>query len=385
MAHGTSGGGARPWPAVAALVMVAALTAGCDEDDAAPPPAFAGELAHALVGHTAEVSTVAWSPDGTRLATTSRDETARVWDTATGESIHTLIGGADAAWSPDGTRLATAGRAPTGAPMVWVWNAGPGEQVFRPQRAHEVSAFVVAWSPDGTLVASAGSYESRLWDPDTGAILRTIGEGRPFHASHAMSSLAFSPDGTRLVTGSDDHSARIWDVASGDEIHLLAHHHLVSAVAWSPDGTRLATGSADGATRIWDPETAWPLHILASDDFLARGPEAGATAVAWSPDSTRVAVASRAGEVRSWDAIDGELLHTLTGHTDAVWGLAWSPDGSRLATAGWDGVITVWSAVTGEGTHALTPGTGKPLADVQWSPDGSRLAAAGADGAWIWR
>ena len=148
-----------------------------------------------------------------------------------------------------------------------------------------------------------------------------------------MYAVAFSPDGTRLATGGDDSTARIWDPATGT-LHttLTGHSGRVSAVAFSPDGTRLATGSDDSTARIWDPATG-TLHTTLT------GHSGRVSAVAFSPDGTRLATGSDDSTVRIWDPATGTLHTTLTGHSGRVSAVAFSPDGTRLATGSDDGAF----------------------------------------------
>jgi hypothetical protein len=160
--------------------------------------------------HAASVTAVAWSPDGTRVATGSLDNTARVWDAATGQ--------------------------PIGAPLQ-----------------HQDVVMAVVWSPDGTRVAT-GSVDdtARVWDARTGQAI-----GPPLvHQSYVV-AVAWSPDGTRILTGSWDKTARVWDARTGQAIGApLQHHAEVVAVAWSPAGTRVMTGSWDSTARVWDAPIA---------------------------------------------------------------------------------------------------------------------------------
>ena len=244
-----------------------------------------------------------------------------------------------------------------------------GGSPLRLLTGHTGGVLAVAWSPDSTRLLTGGDDGTvRVWDARTGEPLHQL-------TGHTgwVCSVAWSPDGTRLLTGSDDGTVRIWDARTGEPLHqLTGHTGWVRAVAWSPDGTRLLTGSDDGTVRIWDARTAQPLHQLT-------GHTGGVRAVAWSPDSTRLLTGGDDGTVRIWDARTGEPLHQLTGHTGWVRAVAWSPDGTRLLTGGNDGTVRVWDARTGEPLHQLTGHTGWVRA-VAWSPDSTRLLTGGNDG-----
>jgi len=273
---------------------------------------------------------VAFSPDGTRLATADGDKLVRVWEVSTGCDLLRLQHAdfvQEVAFSPDGTRLATA----CADTVAWIFDAGTGRELTRLQ--HGVPVLAVAFSPDGTRLATSGcddeveeveKLETRawIWDAGTGRELTLLQHDGP------VVSLAFSPDGTRLATGSYDTLARIWDL-----------------------GTHLATGSYDTLARIFDAGTGRGPTRLQHDSWV--------NAVAFSPDGTRLATGGVGGQARIWDASTGRELTRLQHHgryvvtfnldgTETkhdhgqVESVAFSPDGTRLAT-GIDDVVRIWS------------------------------------------
>src|SRR3990170_3553935 len=164
-------------------------------------------------------------------------------------------------------------------------------------------------------------------------------------------SVAWSPDGSRLASGSDDRTIRIWDSVSGQSIGkpLSGHTDWVRSVAWSPDGSRLASGSNDMTIRIWDSESGQSIGEP------LRGHTGVVFSVAWSPDGSRLASGSRDRTIRIWDSESGQSIgNPLRGHTDFVLSVAWSPDGSRLASGSGDGTIRIWDSESG---HSI----GEPL------------------------
>ncbi|MGB2860741.1 MAG: pentapeptide repeat-containing protein, partial [Candidatus Microthrix parvicella] len=149
-------------------------------------------------------------------------------------------------------------------------------------------------------------------------------------------SAGWSPDGTRLVSGSTDGTIRVWDPNERTELgRLEGHTDRVLSVGWSPDGTRLVSGSDDGTIRIWDPNERSELGRL-------EGHTGGVRSVGWSPDGTRLVSGSNDGTIRVWDPDDGTELGRLEGHTDWVWSVGWSPDGTRLVSGSADGTIRIW-------------------------------------------
>ncbi len=322
---------------------------------------------HTLIGHRSEVRSVAWSPDGTRLATGSADGTAKSWDSAGGRVLLTLKGHASAvrsvSWSPDGTRLATGsedGRAK-------VWDSAGGRELLT-LKGHASPVCSVSWSPDGTRLAT-GSVDdtAKVWDSAGGRDLLTL-KGH----TRMVWSVAWSPDGMRLATASHDGTAKVWDSAGGRELLTLkGHTSPVRSVSWSPDGTRLATGSEDGKAKVWDAVGGRELLTLTGHTDQVRS-------VSWSPDGARLATASLDGTAKVWDAAGGPEQFTLKGHTLAVWSVSWSPDGARLATGSEDGTAKVWHAAGGRDLLTLK-GHQSMIWSMTWSPDGTRLATGSED------
>jgi len=297
----------------------------------------AGATVDRLEGHRGSVYSVAWSPDGRRVATGSWDNTARIWDATTGEVVRALEGHRSGvisvAWSPDGRRVATGSFDKT----VRIWDPTTGELV-RALVGHRYAVKSVAWSPDGRRVATGSSDKTaRIWDATTGKVVRAL-EGH----GDGVWSVAWSPDGRRLVTGSCDRTARIWDATTGEVVCTLrGHGDGVWSVGWSPDGRRVATGSYDKTARIWDATTGEVVCAL-------EGHGKGVFSVAWSPDVNGRRVATGSGDKTTWiwDATTGEVVRTLEGHRFMVRSVAWSPDGRRVATGSDDNTARIWDADT---------------------------------------
>jgi WD40 repeat protein len=204
------------------------------------------ELRRLSPGWTSGVSGLAFSPNGARLAAGGTDGVVSVWHVRTGNKLARLgrrswVNNTDAiAFSPDGTRLATAGNDKTAR----VWDASSGEQLLR--IPHDTIVQAIAFSPDGTRLATAGNDKTiRVWDVSSGQQLLKIAQDATVQA------IAFSPDGSRLATAGNDKTARVWDAASGEQLLKIPHDSIVHAIAFSPDGSRLATGSRDNRARIW--------------------------------------------------------------------------------------------------------------------------------------
>ena len=187
----------------------------------------------------------------------------------------------------------------------------------------------LAWrfSPDGTRIVT-GSYDktAKVWDAQTGTPLLEL-KGH----TGGCTSVAFSPDGTRIVTGSEDKTAKVWDAGTGTPLLELKGHTELGAGAWrfSPDGTRIVTGSRDRTAKVWDAQTGTPL-------LDSRGTRTRSTSVAFSPDGTRIVTGSEDKTAKVWDARTGTPLLDLKGHTGEVSSVRFSPDGTRIVTGSGD-------------------------------------------------
>jgi WD40 repeat protein/DNA-binding SARP family transcriptional activator len=371
------------------------VTAGSDStakmwDLEASVAASSGKELFTLYGHGGFVYGIDFSSDGTRVATASTDGTAKVWDAITGRELLTLVGHnaliSNVALSPDGKCLITGSADGTAK----VWDITPeGSREWLTLAGHTDLVFGVAYDPAGKRLASSSwDGTAKVWDIGSGEELLTL-------VGHAdrVAFIAFSPDGTRLATASYDGTAKVWDSFSGEELLTLhGHTHWVFGVAFSPDGTRLATASRDGTAKVWDlsavPKTdleASAVSAAGEELFTLTEPNGSALwRIAFSPDGMRLATASEDGIARVWDVAatsSGQLLHTLTGHTDRVVGLAFGPDGTRLATASFDATAKVWDLDASSGKELATlPGHNAALWDVAFSPDGTLLATCGFDG-----
>ena len=310
--------------------------------------------------HDGEVTAVAFSPDGTQVATGSADHLARVFDAATGavKARRRHDGEVTAvAFSPDGTQVATG----SADHLARVFDAATG--AVKARRRHDGEVTAVAFSPDGTQVATGSDdHFARVFDLATGAKPTRFGHDGPVFA------VAFSPDGTRVATGSADHLARVFDAATGAELTRLQHDHGVYAVAFGPGGTRVATSSSDHSARVFDAVTGAELARLEHD-----GP---VYAVAFSQDGTRVATGSDDGSARVFDPATG-AEKTQLDHGGEVTTVAFSPDGTRVATGSTDHHARVFDAVTGAELASLKHGNG--VYAVAFSPDGARVATGSWD------
>ena len=326
-----------------------------------------GKSVHVLRGHDGRVVDAAFSPDGRLVITASVDGTARLWSTSTGRTLHVLNGHTRAVvltalFGPDGRVVVTAGA----DNLARVWDTQTGK-VLHILRGHTGFVRAAAFSPDGRLIATASDDGTvRIWDVESGAGLRVLHGGARFVSS------AFSPDGSRVVSANLDRTARIWAVGNGQTLHVLrGHGSAVYSAAFSPDGARIVTASEDGTARIWDADNGQNLQVL-------RGHNGAVDDADFSPDGTRIVTAGEDGTARIWDVGSGQSLQVLRGHNGAIYSAAFSPDGRFVVTTGIDRTARVWDARAGSSLRTLHAPGGALDADV--SPDGRLVVTVGSGG-----
>jgi WD40 repeat protein len=331
-----------------------------------------------LEGHTDMTTDVVFSPDGKLVASSSRDKTIRIWDTATGDLQHILEehtkGILSVAFSPDGKLLASGSYDNT--VRLWDTITGAVQQILD---GHIGFVTLVTFSPNGKLVASVSSSGPiRLWDTATGAMQHIL--------EHTIwvENIVFSPDSSLVARCSGKgnvNKIRIWDTATGAVKHTLEGHTAsVTVVALSSDGKLLASGSYDGTVRLWDTSTGAVQQIL-------EGHTTSVFSVAFSPDGKLVASGSSNdyviftrsdATVRLWDAAMGTLQHALEGHTDCIQTVVFSPDGKLLASGSRDKTIRLWDITTGT-TQQILEHTDW-VSGVAFSPDSSLVASYSDEG-----
>jgi WD40 repeat protein/basic membrane lipoprotein Med (substrate-binding protein (PBP1-ABC) superfamily) len=332
-----------------------------------------------LRGHNDLISGAVFSSDGSRIATTSDDGTARIWDAQTGAellSLRTDVTNAvhGVAFSPDGKLLATAGKNGTAI----IWNASTGEKMFNMVgHSDEVAGF--DFSPDGKWLATASEDRTvKIWNTLNGKekLMLTGHFGEVWY-------VVFSPDGKKLATASNDGSARIWDATTGERLLTISNDETsLYNVGYNSDGSRLITSGVNRRAQVWDATSGELILVL--DGHI--GPVSSAV---FSPDDTLIATSSDDGSIIVWDAETGRQKFIFKGHTQVVFSVSFSPVciknelvfphtcWFRLVSASGDGTARVWS--TAPDRELLTLAVPDIFRTII-SPDGSLMATGFDDG-----
>ncbi|MBD2537505.1 serine/threonine-protein kinase [Coleofasciculus sp. FACHB-SPT36] len=302
-------------------------------------------LVNTLPGHAGGVTSIAISPDGQFLVSSSLDQTIKIRNVRSKEIIHTLTGHSgyvySVAISSDGQTLVSGSADKT----IKVWNLQTGE-LLRTLRGHLGNVYSVAISRDGrTLVSGSQDKTIKVWNLQTGELVRSL-IGIKEGLDEGVRNVAISPDGQTLVS-SNVYDINVWNLETGELRRTFGGHiEAVRAIAISSNGETLASGSPDGTTKLWNLQTGKLLNTFPHGSRLPNGSFSGGVyAVALSPDGQMLFSGSGTKEnsLKLWNRRTGELIRTLTGHSNTIFAIAISPDGQTIYSSSLDGTIKVWS------------------------------------------
>lgn len=316
-----------------------------------------------------------FSVDSQRVLAISQRDGVRIWDANDGRLLRQLspprAGALSIDVSPDARRACY--RADDDK-RLFLWDFETGSEIEIPPHRRDLVG--IWFSPNGDRLLTVEDYRSnivRLWRTGDGKLL-----GEMKGHANAVLTYAFSPDGTRIATGSRDQTVRLWDGADGKLVAILrGHRGAVSQVRFSPDGKRLISGSEDKTVRLWDANDGRELSAL-------HGHTGEVISVTYSADGKEIISASRDGTIRIWDPHAIEVGGILQGHSTYVYSVAFHPDGERIASAGWDGTVRLWDATTGRQRAVLEHGKDTLVSSVAFDPAGRYLASRDRESIRLW-
>jgi hypothetical protein len=323
-----------------------------------------------LQGHTGVMTSASYSPDGTRILTTSTDHTARVWDARTGLQLIPSLEHDDevvsGVFSTDGKRVATG----TDDGKIAIWDTSTGKRLALSMELLG-SAWSVSFSPDGKIIAAASEAgKARTWDAATGKPLSPLIE---YHES--AYHVSFSRDGRSLLIATGDNYADLYDPRTGVRTSRLRRGKDIYTALFSPDGKRILTSSGDSTAEVWDAQKGTLTDVVMTHGF-------GIGSAEFNSDASLIVTASRDHTARIWNANDGKLLVAPLQHPAPVGWASFSSDSRLVATVAGDKAVRLWDALTGDQVQLpfVTPG-GSPY--FSFSPDGLSLLIASGSSGWV--
>jgi WD40 repeat protein/serine/threonine protein kinase len=250
----------------------------------------------------------------------------------------------------------------------WYYRQRQAHLETRTFHGHSERIGSVAFSPDGRwIVTGSTDGTAKVWEVNSGKKLITL------HYAAGASAVAFSPNGQRIITPGWNGTAKIWEAASGKELlSIQGHRPRILSVAFSPDGHRIVTSGIEKIARVWEAESGKELLVL-------QGHHSPISSVAFSPDGQRIVSGSYDGTVEVWKATDGKELFTLQGHSEQIYSAKFSPDGQNIVTGSLDGTAKVLDANSGRELLCFK-GDGSKITSVAFSPDSRRIVAGHGDG-----
>lgn len=302
-------------------------------------PSTWAPLRRIISGNCGAIYSVSFSPDNAHIVSGSFDNTVRIWEAATGDSVAVLAGHSSsvmwATFSPDGQRILSSSTDCT----VKVWSAREYSLVAT-LLGHSLTVNCVTASYDSMLIISAADDRTvRIWSAEAHRLIATL-EGH----SEKVNCVSVSPTGPLIISGSDDSSVCVWNMSTNELIARLDVQKPVSSVSFSPDGSQFLTGSGDEILLLWRTKTLRRNRLLATLAMQRSRLRAGMyrfKALSFSPDGSRIYAATEQNNVAAWDTATGDREVTLPGHTDVMSSLSCSSDGLYIASGSHDGTIRI--------------------------------------------
>jgi WD40 repeat protein len=350
----------------------------------------AGQALTPLRWHTEKVNCVEYSPDGSLIATGSKDGTVCIGEADTGFAKSRISAGGEVRalrFSPDGTWIATV----SGAAQLSIWDTTTGKEEWRQAHPRGVAFDGLAVSPDGSRIAfgrndGTVTVQRALSDE---VLVRCRGHESVYSHGDGYGidwanvwSVDYSPSGKMIASSGADNTVRLWDAKTGEQVSILRGHEpvwrkkdqwrgFVWSVAFSADGALVASAGYDSTVRVWDSRRGVEIACF-------RGHEGSVLAVLFLPNSQQIISAGSDSSLRIWDVSGGESQGTLVNHQLPVSCLAFSRDGRWLATGGQDNAVMLWDVAQGIACNRLT-GHERWVDGVRFSPDDESLASTSLD------
>lgn len=330
------------------------------------------------IGHTNGIDLGLFSPSGQFVLTGSRDETAKLWQTKSGQLIASLEGHSGTIYAIDFSADEKYILTGSGDGKIKLWETNSG-QLLQTAKAHAKAVTSAQFSPpcpadqncpfgNGIyFLSGGGDNKVKLWRTDTQELVLTLSGHEDF-----IKAVAFSPNSSFVLTASQDKTARIWQTKSGKLLHELKNHSApITAIDISADGSRILTASSDSTINIWDSANGKLLHSLKKEQGRVED-------AVFSPNGQHILSGGSDGKVRYWNSTTGRLIYSLSGHSKVVNAIAFSPDGEWLLSGSNDKTAKVWNARTGKLQHDLK-GHGNLVSSVAFDPSGKIILTAGYD------
>ncbi|PZO39369.1 MAG: hypothetical protein DCF19_13960 [Pseudanabaena frigida] len=336
-----------------------------------------GSCVQTLQGHQYWVKAIVFSPNGKILASGSFDCTVKIWDLQTGECLTTLLGHnsvvTSLAFSPQGDRLVTGSYDQS----VKIWDVATGKCLDTLHK-HTNRVWSVAFHPQENLVVSGGDdHGIKIWELQRGKCIKTL-QGN----SNAIYAIAYIDQQNLLASAHEDQTIKLWDVNINAPQNLepdlqpfqilRGHSDRILSIAFSPNGQILASGSADRKIKLWNPHTGKAMKTL-------QGHRSWVWGIAISPDSKFLASGSYDHTVKVWDLESGKCLQTLQGHPSSVLAVIFSHDGKTLFSSGYDKLVKHWHLETGECLHTWEADSSNRVWAMAIRSNSQHLASGGDD------